>query len=191
MVAEDWPCGYDPECGTYEAAMWASGKDASWFTQRGPVYVPKEGWWPPRVEAVLGGETEWIAWVRPVPFYSSLIELAWDVVEHLRQQGWLVCVQELPVGGAVPANKPRAACELIWLRCPPAHDLARRMCTRLWVEADTAPEAICRAALLTEQTDRPADLCLAGWEIPPRLSIPNVGGIMVAGKGQDGEGEEQ
>ena len=73
IIAVDWPCGYDPECGCYEAALSLAPEDTEhgWFTERGPVFQC----WPddPKNHRI----------VEPVPFRSTDIAAAWQVVEKM------------------------------------------------------------------------------------------------------------
>lgn len=84
VVSRDWPCGYGPDCGHYEASMQAEAR-YSWYTEKGPVYwedVHGNGWgWPPWVDEDHG---DLIACVEPVPFYSTHIVAAWDAVEKTK-----------------------------------------------------------------------------------------------------------
>lgn len=74
----------------------------------------------------------------PLPFYSTQIEAAWLVVEHLRQQG---CVVELwcypPVEGE--------SCSV---------SISRRGRGIGFGLGDTMPEAICKAALAALEVPR-------------------------------------
>jgi len=83
VVALDWPCGYEPECGCYEADMHKEADTdigrCSWFTERGPVYSPENAVWPPRQE-------DGYAEVKPVPFYSTDVGEAWAVVAQLQDR---------------------------------------------------------------------------------------------------------
>ena len=42
VVAMDWPCGYEPECGCYIASH-RLHHPADWCTERAPVYCPVKG----------------------------------------------------------------------------------------------------------------------------------------------------
>jgi hypothetical protein len=83
VVCLDWPCGREPECGCYDAAL-NRDDPASWETDQGPVCVTPgfENAWPPR----LVGD-EMYAAVEPIPFYSTDIEAAWPVIERLKELG--------------------------------------------------------------------------------------------------------
>jgi Phage ABA sandwich domain len=91
-----------------------------------------------------------------VPCYSQDIEAAWQVVERLRSEGWIVRVQEMPDGlpfltgsGWGPhEGEPihcRASCTLY--PSPSMPDELRRWAFQRVGLAETAPLAICRTAL--------------------------------------------
>lgn len=81
VVARDWPCGYWPDGGGYDADTEAAHKNtAAWFSDRGPVFAVGQGW-PPRL---LPGLDRPMASVRPVPFYSTDIAAAWTIVRAFR-----------------------------------------------------------------------------------------------------------
>ena len=88
VVCYDWPCGCEPECGRYEAAIFVSEKDGKytsncgWHDERGPViiaYPDLDHCWPPYRDAEVCEEL--IAHVKPVPRYSTDIAAAWQAVE--------------------------------------------------------------------------------------------------------------
>lgn len=89
VVAHDWPCGYAPDGGRYEAALYRNEEEVlSWFNQRGPVYCDVEGGWPPQVDKrdrYDRGLGHARAIVEPVPFYSSNWIDAGKVIERMRQ----------------------------------------------------------------------------------------------------------
>ncbi len=91
-----------------------------------------------------------------LPPYSVDIAAAWRVVERLRQQGWLVRVQEMPDGypyldnmTGEPAFYAKALCHLFWVPNKTMQDAARkfRPSSDRMFKAETAPHAICLAAL--------------------------------------------
>ncbi|MDQ4121691.1 MAG: hypothetical protein M3209_09625 [Acidobacteriota bacterium] len=98
--------------------------------------------------------------------YSSLINMAWIVVEHLREQGWLVYVSALPDDYPFPAAKPltdemqmpkRAACSMDWIGKQTAEDVLRRSKNQPFAIAETPALAICLAALkAVEAEEEPA-----------------------------------
>ncbi len=65
VVALDWPCSRDPECGDYEAETYRVHPYGPWThaVTMDAVYLSEHGSWPPNEE----GE----AFVEPVPFYST------------------------------------------------------------------------------------------------------------------------
>jgi len=94
VVCHDWPCGYSPDCGEYEAAMFVLKQDgkyisnSEWNNSRGPVvaeYLDLDYGWPPYEDAGICGGL--IAHVEPVPFYSADIAAAWQIVEKLIANG--------------------------------------------------------------------------------------------------------
>jgi hypothetical protein len=133
VVAHDWPYWLDPECGGYEAAMGRYDTDSS--EGAGPVYVPEHGKWPPSIESDLD-RGEW-AIVKPVPFYSDDIAAAWQVVERLLETGGFSLERQRYGAAPVPAGMWKA---YVW-----------GVSGVTKVRADTAPLAICRAALLAVQ----------------------------------------
>lgn len=133
VVAHDWPCGYDPECGYYEASMFAGFRDGdgSWYAERGPVHV-RAGvdLWPPRPS--FHEPDRLIAHVDPVPAYSTDIAAAWAVVEQVEDtgNGWVFSLAHRVIPDCWVARfTPLAVTGLVS------------------EEADTVPLAICRAAL--------------------------------------------
>lgn len=73
VVSRDWPCGSEPECGCYEAAIHINPDTGnaligSWYDEKGPVLAShNERGWPP----ALDGSGDTFADVKPVPFYST------------------------------------------------------------------------------------------------------------------------
>ena len=141
VVAMDWPCGYHPDGSGYEATHFpsaehgaADGELGSWCTDRGPVHVPEHGIWPP--EARKGNFGSY-AWVEPVPFYSTSITDAWEVVAHFRSQPF-----------HVRCNFMEALGDLLRERFESQGSSGKRI-DPFWefmLRANT-PEAICKAAL--------------------------------------------
>lgn len=91
-----------------------------------------------------------------VPRYSTNIQDAWQVVEHLRRQGWLVVVKEMPDGfpflgpddmDPQPRVFRRACCSLQWISTKGVENTRRSIHLHPIGLGDTVPEAICRAAL--------------------------------------------
>lgn len=87
---------------------------------------------------------------------SQEIAAAWQVVERLRAEGWIVRVQEMPDGLPLLAGAgwrgeeareihKRAVCMLY--PSPAIQEKYRRWAHQMAATADTAPEAICKAAL--------------------------------------------
>ena len=71
-----WPCGYDPECGYYEPSL-SKSEPASWHDEFGPVIADE-----------IQPDGDEFKFVKPVPFYSTKIEHAWEVVIQLERKGW-------------------------------------------------------------------------------------------------------
>ena len=63
-ISRNWPCGYTPDVGDYEAAL-DQDKPYPWHRDRGPIYQDRNGY------------------ARAVEFYSTSIAAAWEVVEKL------------------------------------------------------------------------------------------------------------
>lgn len=129
VVATDWPCGYDPECGHYEASHFLPA--ASWHDELGPVVATRPDGWPPRElvrhDPPFDIEPTHGAIVEPVPFYSADLADAWCVVEKLRVDHY-VEVSTMDGGWWVlfAANSEESSAS---------------------ASGDTVAEAICRAAL--------------------------------------------
>lgn len=71
--------------------------------------------------------------------YSSSVSASWQVVERMRAAGWSVCLADEQPGKPHPEGRPAWRCTFI-----PPDRLAVDMADG-W--GDTAPEAVCRAAL--------------------------------------------
>lgn len=134
------PCSREPECGEWEpTGQWAgSGREGA----PRPVYLRHCccEFAEPEDVRILGHLSFCLA---VVPAYSAEIAAAWQVLERVRELGhteWLL--ERYSDGYAVIISRPRSGrtCE---------HP-AESCCTCWeWVQrtAETAPEAICRAAL--------------------------------------------
>lgn len=98
-------------------------------------------------ERVMGRR---VAYLDPLPDYAHDIAAAWAVIEHLREQGWLVVVK------AMPDNHPfyldddyrekllsRYACSLDWV----GEGFRREP----WAFGETVGQAVGRAALEAEE----------------------------------------
>jgi len=134
VVATDWPCGPDPECGHYEASPFLP--PSSWHGERGSVIATTRDGWPPkelpRHDPPFEIEPTHGAMVEPVPFYSADLAAAWLIVEKLRAD-WCGDVRI-----SVSVEVETWACDIVALT---GHGRLALM------RADTAPLAICRAAL--------------------------------------------
>lgn len=92
IVAYDWPCGFEPECGCYEASG-TRPSDPLWKYKPGPVFAEVEDTWPPKKSMEFLGnnpveiEVEMALCLHPVPFYSIDIAAAWQVVEKMSERG--------------------------------------------------------------------------------------------------------
>ena len=143
VVAYDWPCGYDPECGHYEADLRAgpdpaTGAEDSWHPDRGPIHAPIPGGWPPNEAG--------IALVEPVPFYSSEWEAVEDVVLRVIEEGGDWCIT------SSPSQEPRS----MWVAG--AH-FGTRCDRRSFIAcAETFELAVCLAALKAKGVDAEAEL---------------------------------
>lgn len=87
------------------------------------------------------------------PWYSRSIPKAWEVVEKLRDAGWLVVVKAMPEGFPFRGEhdserwQARYAVELTWMPLQTAADMRRAIYLQPCALADSLPEAVCRAAL--------------------------------------------
>lgn len=93
VVAMDWPCGYDPECGSYEAeAFVRKGEDGSWhatggwYTERGPVTPMDEQGWPPDETPQVSLPGEAVAALNPVAKFSTDIREAAGLLKYLMDE---------------------------------------------------------------------------------------------------------
>ncbi|WP_027719081.1 hypothetical protein [Desulfovirgula thermocuniculi] len=92
VVARDWPCGPEPECGLWRASP-EREPAAPWYHTPSPVVrLPEDRWIDESEDPLLRGVTANYAeeldfWFVPVPFYSSDYGLAAALVEHLRAAG--------------------------------------------------------------------------------------------------------
>jgi len=93
--------------------------------------------------------------VSPPP-YSSDLAAAWELVERLRQQGWLVVVKAIPDGfpflgpddmDPVPKVYRRFCCSLQWISIDGVKNTRRSINLHPFATGDSLPEAICRCAL--------------------------------------------
>jgi hypothetical protein len=145
VVSMNHPCGYDPECGEYEANHFFP-IIGSWFNEEGPVYLPENGIYPPvpELEPAMG---ESYCYVTPVPFYSHSLSHAWQIVDKLNEHyGFDV---------EIISHYPGKDCIAHFWQCDPnmpidsfADDYVAR--------ADTVPLAICRAALMVTSREEKA-----------------------------------
>ncbi len=79
IVDRAWPCGPEPECGCYEAAMTKEGP-GDWHSDLGPVYSPHEFGWPP--------DENGYASVEPVQFYSTDSGASKRLRKKMTEMGW-------------------------------------------------------------------------------------------------------
>lgn len=88
VVHPSWPCGNAPD-GGYEAAI-RENDEASWWTDRRPVYAPDADMWPPK--PIFPDNPDSPTWcdVEPVPRYSTDIAAAWKVYLHVMDQSFSV-----------------------------------------------------------------------------------------------------
>jgi hypothetical protein len=88
VVDVAWPCGPDPECGCYEAAL-DRPSDCGWHTDLGPVYVRSNNYgWPPREVIDWAGVKRETASVEAVEHYSTTWEGMRLVFEAMRKRCW-------------------------------------------------------------------------------------------------------
>jgi hypothetical protein len=129
VVSRNHPCGYEPECGYYEASHFFP-VIGSWFTEEGPVYLPENGIYPPIPEPEPRAYDDGLyCYVEPVLFYSSKISHVWEVVEEMRKRGHMLIFSSDKFGYRVEFLSDKAYPLMI-------------------ARAENAPIAICQAALL-------------------------------------------
>lgn len=126
VYAHDWPCGYDPECGCYEAAMAIDQDLGDWFNERGPVYATC---FAPLI-------------VEPVPFYSARMESVWMVVEQMRTNGWSFGIWGAPSVSSVMSGTQACFARSMY---PPSREWNRDDACFSATHSNAA-RAICRAA---------------------------------------------
>lgn len=87
--------------------------------------------------------------------YVGSVELAWQVAERLRADGWLVAVKAIPDGHPfwLDQDDPRGRlektyiCSLTWMPTDTPEDTRRRIYAHPWAFGETLGRAICRGAL--------------------------------------------
>jgi len=89
-----------------------------------------------------------------IPRYAQELISAWQVLEKLRQDGWLATVKIMPEGfpfrGDVRTDErfyAGVAVELMWMPQKTAQDCHRCISLRPFALGSTVPEVICKAAL--------------------------------------------
>ncbi|GEM_PF-4347481 len=139
IVAMDWPCGTGPDSGDYTASH-RRDDPATWFDERGPVYVIDSDDWPPRPTEGAGDEC---AMVLPVPHYSTNIADAWQVVIRITDRDGTYGDQKWSFGLEFSSI-------IDWHAdfTPRRHHPKARQYGSYVGSGITAPEAICRAALV-------------------------------------------
>lgn len=135
------PAGRELDASIAEAIF---GGDVRW--ERGePGYTSRQ---------TTAGKT-WSSWAI-LPSYSTDLTSAWRVVEHLRKQGWLIRVQEMPDGfpyrgpddmDPQPQIYKQSYCLLSWMPRERVEDTRRFIRDHPSGIAETAAHAICLAAL--------------------------------------------
>jgi hypothetical protein len=127
------------------------------------------------VQCLRCGTVDWLGWYdsEPIPDgkcviepdpYSTNIAYAMKVVEALRQEGWLVRIQEMPDGypyldnmTSEPAFYAKSLVLLHWMPNRSNADHHKRMRTQFRGRAETPEEAICKVALNVAATDEDWD----------------------------------
>lgn len=133
VVARDWPCGYPPSGGPLEASYWPEGD--AFRRMPDAVWADRADDWPPAVR-VAGGAP--MAYVQPVPRYSSDWAAAGEVLERLGALGYHARVQS-----------PFAPGKPWWCGFTPHGCSGWNGRPDYQESGATGPEAICRAALAT------------------------------------------
>ncbi|WP_156896843.1 hypothetical protein [Desulfovirgula thermocuniculi] len=138
VVARDWPCGPEPECGLWRASP-EREPVAPWYHTPSPVIrLPDDRWVDesedPLFRGVMANYAEELdAWIVPVPFYSVDPGLAAALVEYLRAAGYEIRI-EARGGGSGPAYS-------VTVRGPAGGREVR-------AAANTFARAVCEAAVL-------------------------------------------
>ena len=135
VVCHDWPCGRDPECGHYDATNYPDA-EGLWFDDKGPVYIDEHSVWPPEEDA-----DRWFgrfAHVHYVPFYSTDLSAAWEVLEKFEMNIYhnKECGEYIASIGTLFEDDACPECGVENFHVDYA------------VTVETAPEAICKVALL-------------------------------------------
>jgi len=129
-----WPCGVMPDTGAYEAAT-LQNRDGfpMLHNDPGPVYLDKNG-----------------KLVEPVPFYSTDIAAAWQVVEKMGEDGWGIRIQ----GPNSYTDEGLGPQESEWLAHFGRQDDSRYGYSQgCRFEKDSLPRAICLAALQAKDVE--------------------------------------
>jgi hypothetical protein len=139
VVARNHPCGCDPECGDYEASSFIP-PIGGWYDTEDVVYLPEYGIYPPIAEPMMGDS---YCIVNIVPFYSINISAAWQVVEKFVEQG-----DKFHIFRYGNWNKKESK------KCWQSYMGKAEYNLFPFASADTAPLAICRAALLAVSEEK-------------------------------------
>jgi hypothetical protein len=133
VVSKNHPCGYDPECGYYEASHFLP--PSSWYSEEGPVYLPEDGVYPPVPEPEPRmSKLNYYCYVVAVPFYSTDISKTWEAVEKLSER----------LNGDISVSLFQRKSFYPQWRCRVCRDSPKYF--DAWEK--TAPLAICRSLLL-------------------------------------------
>ncbi|WP_169719375.1 hypothetical protein [Desulfovirgula thermocuniculi] len=136
VVARDWPCGPEPECGLWRASP-EREPTAPWYHTPSPVIRLSEDRWideseDPLLRGVEANYAEELdSWIVPVPLYSIDLGLAAALVEYLRARGCGIRIEARVSGGPAYAV----------VVCDPSGREVR-------AAADTFARAFCEAAVL-------------------------------------------
>ncbi len=122
VVALDWPCSHDPECGSYYAEQDRVGRyDPHVEVVPDAVYLPELGIWPP--------DEDGQAIVEPVPFYSTDPARLVEMFDWLHSQEWHISIV------AMLRDSPRCS---VWQRQP---------FSRMSSHGRSLPEAVARVVV--------------------------------------------
>jgi len=139
VVHHSWPCGFRPDGCRMEAAAFVNDayepEHSYWYDRRCPVYASTDWGWPPTRMEKWSAKFPLCATVEPVLEYSTDIGNAWKLVEAMSERNWLVQIE---------CDSERVCVELF----EEASGLPSWWISKVDVEADTAPLAICCAFLL-------------------------------------------
>ena len=137
IVCLDWPCGKDYETGRFHAICCRAWVDGCPDYTPYPIYKPEWGFWPPEkqdIPSYKDGDNV-IAYVEPIPFYSTDIATAMVAMEWVWQHRPWASIYRIEGGYAIDTDMPP------WI-------------SGNTVSAETLPLAICAAILTIDKHEK-------------------------------------